>query len=209
MVLGAMATFNNKKRLLDIGAGTGILGLMVAQNHDKIAVHGIESNQKAAIDLKQNYASSPFPNSFTALEMDFLSLSGEKFDAFIVNPPFYVEGYLGADAELNDAKHVGSLDLSSLLDKMDALAEEGAECWMIWPFNSINLVHQTFFELPWSLKASIIINGKPGHPKRVVLQWAKTESEMPVVSLLTIRDEKGNYTEEYKALTLEFHGVKL
>ena len=210
MVLGALATFSDKQHILDIGAGTGVLGMMIAQRHPEMRLTGVENNVNAAIDCRFNYANHNFPNPCQLIEADFLQLSTiERFDAFIINPPFYTEGYLGNDPELNQAKHVGEMTLSAMIEKMDELAAEEAECWLIWPFETAESLFAAFANVGWNMKKSIVVYGKPGVPKRIVQCWKKTDRTMPIATQLTIRDEKGQYTPEYKELTLDFHGVKL
>ena len=84
MVLGALLNSEGKKQALDIGTGTGVLALMVAQRNEKIQVTAVEKESKANQDARFNFNNSPYAKRLQLLEIDFLSLQSKIKKPFLL-----------------------------------------------------------------------------------------------------------------------------
>ncbi|NIG54640.1 tRNA1(Val) (adenine(37)-N6)-methyltransferase [Chitinophaga sp. Cy-1792] len=115
------------KRVLDIGAGTGLLSLMVAQQH-AADITAVELDPGAALQSRENFASSPWAERLHLKEADIRTLPAEdQFDFIITNPPFYESALKSGDAKKDQAMHATNLSYAALLEVIAAhLSRAGA-----------------------------------------------------------------------------------
>lgn len=205
MLLGALTEFNNPKHILDIGAGTGVLSLMMAQKFPLASVFALDISEKAIELIKRNIETAPFATHFTTIKEDFLHYNPDKtFDLVISNPPFFSTQMPSFDEERTLQRHEGNMTLQNLINHAASMLSEKGELWMILPMNRTSeLLSKT---LALSLVQQHRILGKPNRPIRDILVFSKEKnSEVMPVNMLTIRNDDGSYSARYKALTKEFH----
>lgn len=209
MVLGALIDASRKNYALDIGTGTGVLSLMVAQKNPLIQIEAIDID-KVNIELAStNFQSSRFSSSLNTRHVDFLEYSSNsKFDLIFTNPPYYEDGLLNPDDRKANARHEQSLPIEKLIDKSITLLNDDGDFWMIIP--SINKDKWISFceSKGLFLKRLYLIEGKKNVLNRVVFNF-NFHSENFIEETIIIRDSENNYTGQYKALTKDYHGVKL
>ena len=214
MVLGALVdSSNTPEKALDIGTGTGVLALMIAQQFPKAKVIGLEKNDLAAELAQRNFENSPLEQKPCAIHkslQDYASSSMEKFELILSNPPFFKNATLALSEVRTMARHQASLTIRELLDGVEKVIAPNGHFWVILPTDQA----ETLIRLPSNLKLSkrIRIFGKSNKHIRdvLMLSTSKEAREIQVEhSALTIRDESGNYTDDYKELTKAFHGVQL
>ena len=117
VLIGAWVNLNNAKRVLDVGAGTGLIALMTAQRCDAEIV-GIEIDENASIQAKENVSSSPWANRIAIENIDYNDYtSNELFDVIISNPPFFENSLKSNQANRNTARHDISLSFAQLISK--------------------------------------------------------------------------------------------
>lgn len=209
MLLGSLCRWDNPKRLLDIGTGTGVLALMCAQRFALDEIIGLEISEPAVIDAQINAGNNPFSAKISILNQAVQEYqSTEGFDAIISNPPFFENSSKNPDNHKSLARHTESLSFTELMQSISRLLTRTGKAWIIVPFeNTENLI-----ELAWKngLFASdlVEISGKPGKLSRAVLAFEKQPITTKLYSLC-IRTETGSYTEAYKVLTKEFHDREL
>jgi tRNA1Val (adenine37-N6)-methyltransferase len=209
MVLGALCDKTGANRILDIGAGTGVLSLMLLQKNTNASVVAVEMDSDTCIDLKENLIQNPFGKNATCLNIDFLSWQTEtEFDLIISNPPYYEHTLLSDNEKVNSAKHVSSLDLKALLKRSFELLTHEGEFWFIWPVDHQENLFHKINDSDFYLAKDITIYGKPGLAKRKVICLRKTHSETEVFDFL-IRGESESYSTQYKELTKEYHNKTL
>lgn len=205
MILGALIDVENKKNGLDIGAGTGVLSLMVAQRNPIIQIDAVEMHSGSVKDADLNFTSSPYSPRLTLHDHDFLHYtSAIKYDLIFSNPPFYETTLKSGQKDLNHAKHVSELSPEKLFSCVGDLLSADGTFWLIWPHSTMEQLvkraeeHQLFAAMRWT------IYGKPDSPTRVVIAFVKDHT-LPIQKELIVRNETGLYTPDYVALTKEFH----
>ena len=208
MVLGAIASFEKTTNLIDIGCGTGVLSLMMAQKNSNLQVLGIDNHIASIQAASLNFQNSPFPNEMNVSHESFLDLSEDlKFDGIICNPPFYEDAISTENEDFNKAKHVLELSPERLLTKINVLAADEAEFWFIWPHDQRFRMESILEGKGWIKKEDWTIYGKPSVAVRTIQKWTNSKAEKINVleKNLLIRNEEGKFSDEYKELTKEFH----
>ena len=209
MVLGALVERGDAKIAIDIGAGTGVLSLMVAQKNLAAHIHAVEIDEKSFLDCQSNFSVSPWPDRLTAIHADICSFNpSEKYDLIISNPPFYSNSLINADQRIARSKHEEFLPIGNVVDWVARNMSDAGSCWLIWPFQAVDLLIATLYQHQLTLHQQIDIYSKPNRPSRVVVQFGKEPKKL-LKSSVVIRQDDGNYTEEYIGLTRDFHAVDL
>jgi len=219
VLLGAWCPIdNNPFSILDIGAGTGILSLMLAQrsNAEHPSLHGELAQQIDAIEIDEdayeqcveNFESSPWGDRlfcFHAGLDEFVEEPEEDYDIIISNPPFYTEDYKTENEQRDLARFSDALPFEDLVEAAHLLLSENGIFAVIIPFKEeekfITLAKD--FELhPFKITR---VKGTPTTEiKRSLLAFSKTQKQT-LVDELIIETARHQYTEEYIDLTKDFY----
>ncbi|MDD3077376.1 MAG: methyltransferase, partial [Proteiniphilum sp.] len=129
VLLGAWANAGRGKMILDVGTGTGLIALMMAQRYPGAAIRAIDIDRDAVAQARENVDDSPFADRMTVEQDDFrhyASACAEKFDLIVSNPPWFNRALLPPDAQRKTARHSISLTLTELLlSAANCLSPEG------------------------------------------------------------------------------------
>jgi tRNA1Val (adenine37-N6)-methyltransferase len=207
-ILGAW--FANKafapKKILDIGSGTGLLMLMLAQNI-KVNIKGIEIDPDCYKQLMENISKSPWAENCSAVLGDARTHDfNESFDFIISNPPFY-ENHLEADEEKrNIAKHSTHLGLTDLFNVVNTLLTQQGKFGVLLPFSrkeeSIKIAGKFSLFCAEELKIRQTID----HDNfRVILQFERDKLQSLKTTDLTIRKDDGNYSHLFTELLKDYY----
>lgn len=212
MVLGAFVDHINPDRILDIGTGNGVLALMMAQKFENAFITGVEIQEGCAEDALTNFKNSQFNRRLEVVNEDINSFQvSDEFDLIVSNPPFFINATPSARIERNVARHQSSLNVKQILDfASDSLSLNGA-LWLVLPVESYSVIKEELNGNGLVLSQRIKVFGKPKVHKRDILVLKKTDhsSVAPVVESFIIRSLEGEYTEEYKLKTFDFHYSQL
>lgn len=208
MILGASVESDfSLKSILDIGAGTGVLSLMMAQIFPKSNVTAVELDELSSKDCQTNFEKSPWLNRFILIQDDFLSFEfNQQFDLIISNPPFYQSTLLSEDRREADAKHEQRLPSEQLIYKTSQLLSENGVAWFIFPFEDYEKWQMHFVSNELFVQQEItVFPKKDKSPNRMIVALGKKHSTETQKLSLTIRNTDGKYTDQYINLTKEFH----
>lgn len=210
MVLGASLNVKNAKRILDIGTGTGVLSLMTAQKNQNATITAIEIDSESCLDAKCNFENSQWSNRLHLIQSDFLTHAfTEKFDAIVSNPPFYQNSLHNPDQQLAVAKHNEFLPMDLLLKKVATLLTDTGTFSLIFPFQDRDEVAKKALSIGFFIRKDITVNGKPETPVRTILELSLEKVNEVEYQSFDIRKADGTYSEEYRELTIDFHGKKI
>jgi tRNA1Val (adenine37-N6)-methyltransferase len=211
MVLGALVNAVNSRTILDIGTGTGVLALMMAQKFPEAQIDAIDIDPSAAAEAHINAENSLWNERIQVFESDLKDFQSEKKYSLIVsNPPYFTNGLLNPDRSRAQARHESALPFELLFARVNELLSDGGVFWMIAPAQAMNELCAEAERAHLWLKNRIDILGKEGGSTvRIVLSFNSNRTENSEHDCLTIRDSNGQYTHEYKALTIDFHGVRV
>ena len=210
MILGAMIDSSNKNQGLDIGSGTGVLSLMVAQQNSLIRIDAVEIDVLSANECEINFANSPWADRLSVEYADFqLFDTNKQYDLIFSNPPYYATTNLNEDVRKANARHEESLPAKSILARVNDFLSIDGEFWVIIPASErerwILLAEQN--EL--FLAESIAIRGKSNKEvNRCILHFGRKKSSGKIREFV-VRGANNSYSEEYIQLTKEFHATDL
>lgn len=210
-LLGAWALMPGEAsgRVLDIGTGTGLIALMMAQRYPEAEVTAIDIDAGAVSQAQENVAASPFARRVTVMEMA-LQQMGESsrvaaqpsshYDALVCNPPFFVNSLVCPDARRTAARHASSLPLTDLTAAASVLLSNGGELSVILPA-----------DLHSSMDAAAALSGLFAHrvcsfftsvrkpAKRVLLAYGRQPADTFEQTQLVLGDD------DYRQLVAPFY----
>jgi tRNA1Val (adenine37-N6)-methyltransferase len=215
VLLGAWANVAQAETILDIGTGTGVIAIMAAQRTlaTQTQVDGVEIDETAYLQAKENMAKSPFANRLTAIHQsiqDFEPPSGRKYDVIISNPPFFTGGTFSGNQEKNNVRHTVKLPHGDLLHATQRLLNKNGRFCLILPW----LEGLRFIEIArnyhFYCTEMTEVRPKPGkNIERLLLQfeWADRKLVKNELILMLENGQRNDYTPEYIQLTNEFYTI--
>jgi len=210
MILGAFAKANAPTTILDIGSGTGVLALMMAQKFADARITALDLDAETLIDCQQNIMQSPWAQRMTWLHVDFLTFhTSNKFDLIICNPPFYEQSLRSANQRVNAAKHTSEDFLLELFAKTKELLSPTGIFWLILPIENFDFWKKIAGRNKLYIQDEIVIYSKIAIPKRCVASFTHTKKSISSKLKFVIRNQDNSYTQEYVELTKKFHNKKL
>ncbi len=187
-------------KILDIGSGTGLLSLMLAQQLKEAAITALDIEEQAFLQTKENFSRSPWQERLTALHSALQSFECRtRFEAIICNPPFFHKHLNSNTIERNIARHDEGLSKAVLAAHISQLLSETGSCCLLYPASEWQA--WTIAAQAHHLFAVHIMHIRPypnKAPNRVIGFFNKKETAVPTSATLTI------YTGPGKAYTPEF-----
>jgi len=207
VLLGAWAPINDARRILDVGTGTGLIALMLAQRSNAW-VDAVEIDELASEEAEFNFSQSPWSDRLKVTNNDFKEFSnlrGEPYDLIVSNPPFFVNSLKTNNTALTVARHNDMLSFDQLvIGARKLLSDDGRLCVII-PFTSCVEFRETSRLAGFYLRLQTnVIPKSESAPKRVLLEFT-IQPGYPTENKMAVLDENGIYTEGYKSLTAPFY----
>ncbi len=205
VLLGAWTAVEGCKTILDIGTGTGLVALMLAQR-SRAEITGIEIDARAASQAGENIARSPWSDRVEVLHADATRWFLEKqFDLIVSNPPFFNASLKSGSSRRDLARHTDSLPDNLLLATAARLLAENGRFTVILPYDKLEHYRHLAPLHGLHLNRQLEVVTQAGHsPKRVILVLETRQRER-ITETLTIELARHRYTPEYIALTREFY----
>ncbi|GAA4232945.1 methyltransferase [Postechiella marina] len=209
VLLGAWVSVeNNPFAILDIGAGTGIIGLMLAQRSNAEVIDAIEIDDDAYEQCVDNFETSPWGDRLFCYHAgldEFVDEIDDKYELIVSNPPFYSENYKTDNQKRDIARFQDALPFNHLIDSASKLLTEQGKFAVIIPFKE----EAKFIELASKRKLYpnkiLRVKGSPNSEiKRSLLECSFCESEIKIENLI-IETDRHQYTEDYINLTKNFY----
>nr|WP_321450579.1 methyltransferase [uncultured Carboxylicivirga sp.] len=209
VLLGAWACCDKARKILDVGTGSGLIALMMAQRNPNAEIVAIEIDEVACEQAEQNFKNSPWSDRLSVVHTSIqdYSYTTNKFDLIISNPPFFNNSLKSSDQARNLARHTDSLSYEELFYCSHQLSEEDATLSFIIPSVSEKDVIQIINDYDYNLSQVLRVQGDIN--KQIVRTLFEFKTK-PVSSISekNICIEKGRrhlYSEEYKTLTKDFY----
>lgn len=208
-LLGAWSPLNHPEKILDVGSGTGLVSLMIAQRMtDGISdfhIDAIDIDQSSFEQSLENFNNSLWGNCISAIHADFLTYETNNYDLIICNPPFYKNALASPDASRNLARNESVLPFDSLVSKVAKCMNPEGMFVVIFPYeyyNSFRMMAEGSGLYPCKV---LFVYPTPNKScKRVVVAFSRLCPDIVSEETIVIQNE-GSYTEEYKDLMKDFY----
>ena len=196
----------NAKSILDIGSGTGLLILMLAQKHSS-DFQGIEIDSPCFQQLKENISNSKWGDRIELIEGDVRDFSAErKFDFIITNPPFYENSLSSPSVGANLARHSSHLVLEEVLAAVNRNLSASGSFAVLLPYHRSEEFETTVKENDFHLAEKVLVKPSPRHNYfRSIYHCTRTQAEKISEKEIVIQSESGEYTEEVIKLLKDYY----
>jgi tRNA1Val (adenine37-N6)-methyltransferase len=205
-ILGASVNYSNPVRILDIGAGTGLLALMLAQRY-QCAIDAVEMESNAASQARQNFLDSSWKDRLNLVHeaiQNFNCSSSKKYDLIISNPPFFKESLKSINKEKNLAKHDDSLPKILLVQSIKMLLSKEGVAYVLLPEDEANNLKLIAEQNDLASKDYFIVKNKPG--TKVFRKIIAIGNIQHIESKeLIIRHNDSSHTEDFIALMSPYY----
>jgi len=193
-------------RILDVGTGTGLIALMMAQRYPEAEVIGIDIDSEAVSQATANAAGSPFANRIRIIQADIAELSVEPFDAIICNPPFFVDSLTCPDSSRTLARHTASLTYRTLMQSVKRLLKDDGLFSVVIPtdYRSQLLSEAALADLILSKECAIKTTPKKA-PKRCLMEFRKQPVILAESTTETLETHPGMRSDWYQDMTKDFY----
>jgi tRNA1Val (adenine37-N6)-methyltransferase len=211
VLLGAWCEANYPNTILDIGSGTGIIALQLAQRFDAETIDAVEIDDNAYEQTVENFEQSDWADRLYCYHSSFTEFADEIFeeeesyDFIISNPPFYADEFESENDARNKARFTSSLSFEGLLDGVSKILSENGTFAVIIPFKELDNFIALAKNDELCLNRICEVKGTPtSEVKRCLLQFSFKETAIEKTEL-TIEIERHQYTKEYIDLTKYFY----
>lgn len=207
VLLGAWANCSNCKNVLDVGTGTGILSLMIAQRCNAY-ITGIEIDKDAFSQAKENIENSPWKERMHIVHsslQEFIS-SIEKYDLVISNPPFFQDSLKAPEKPRTQARHNETLNPEEIINYTIKHLSVKGRLAIIWPVEQGEKFTELAFEKNLFCQRITFVKPNPTKPPHRLLMefgWKNTKLLSNEITIET--GTRHHYTEEYKNMTKDFY----
>lgn len=206
VLLGASAPVTTTNSILDVGTGTGLIALMLAQRTVSAQIKALEIDEDAVIQAKENIERSPWKDRIEVIQSDFnLYEPNEKYDLIVSNPPYFVDSLLSPHKQRTNARHTQTLSFDALLDGVVRCLSAVGRFSVILPIEVQDLFCGLAKDRGLFLNKILYIQTKPGaSAKRIILDFSFVESILLEDTLL-VELARHQYSKEYIQLTKDFY----
>ena len=212
VLLGAWSSVeNDPDTVLDIGAGTGVIALMLAQRCDAMTIDAVELEENAYEQTVQNFEDSHWADRLYGYHASFQEFANEiaveaaTYDLIVSNPPFYTDGFETKNTARNKARFASALSFENLLEGVSKIIADNGIFATIIPYKEeadfIKLAakYHLFLHRVCHVKGTAT-----AAIKRSLLEFSRY-AKKPLATTLTIEISRHQYTQAYKNLTKDFY----
>jgi len=206
VLLGALANVKSASNVLEVGTGTGLISLMLAQRNSSAEFLGIDINEEAVNLTEINFKNSPFSLKLKNIHQDFKTFkTDERFDLIVSNPPYFEESESDKD---KIARQTVELNFQQLISKSSELLSENGIFSVIIPVEIGNYFIEIASENKLFLVRKINIKGiADSKIIRLILEFSLSQNDLEE-SEFVIEKSPRKYSDQYLELTKEFHVFK-
>lgn len=209
ILLGAWVDCSGATRALDVGTGTGLIALMLAQKSADLQVDGVEINEVAHLEALDNVRESSFDTRikiYNSSIQDFASDTKEKYDLIVSNPPFFTGGTMSNNMDKQLIRHTVKLSHADLLRSVSSLITAEGRFAVIVPY----LEGLRFIEIAETYnlhlsKKTLVRSGEGTKIVRLLLCFTKSKVKEAEETDFYLYDEDKNRSTDFRELTKDFY----
>lgn len=208
VLLGSWVNTTNANSILDIGTGTGIIALMLAQKSNA-RIDAIDIDQAAYIQATENINACKWKDHIHAHHVSlqqFVQGHTDKYDLIVSNPPYFVDSSKASGEARSNARHTDQLPYVDLLNGVLKLLNPGGKFYVILPTKESELFRDMAEEHKLYLtKLTRVVTRTDKPEKRWLMRFEFTRKSFSEDSIIIEEDERHSYTDAYKELTKEYY----
>ena len=209
VLLGAWVIPNGSKNILDIGTGSGVIALMLAQKTDA-RITAIDIDKESTEQARTNVAESTFRDKVEVLHSSFQELarnSSQKYNLIVTNPPYFIDSLKTSSEPRTTARHTDALSFEDLISGVKKMLDQKGKFCLILPTKEAQLFRQMAESKGLYLSKLLRIRTTPEKDteKRHLMQFEFKETEFSESTLVIETDVSRNYTAEYKEFTKDYY----
>lgn len=207
VLLGTWVNATNTCSILDIGTGTGVIALMLAQRtSSSVHVDAVELNPETCLDAQQNFAQSPWPDRLHLYTQAIQTFAPEKtYDLVVSNPPYFINSYKPPDAHRITARHTEQLTFEELLSAVLHMLSARGRFAVVLPvtegkaFEKLALEKTLYCIRKWGFRTR---NNKP--VERLLMEFSR-ENQTCETGEILLYESGENWSGEYRNLMKDFY----
>lgn len=216
VLLGAWCSVEGASRALDVGTGSGLIAMMIAQRNELVSVDAIDIDADAVSQATDNFRNSSFATRLKAHLWNFVQTSSSSkdvtfvpergtYDLVVSNPPFYSEQTECKGKKRHMARHTSSLPLNTLVENARSLLTDEGRLSLILPFESSDeVIGEAAMVGLYLVRRTDIRTTERKCPKRTLLEFGLNITDAQHDTLI-LSDATGQRTIQYSELTREFY----
>ena len=207
VLLGAWTNANHARRILDIGCGSGLISIMLAQKTEAL-ITGIEIDKKSADQASQNCNQSPWKQQLTIKSLSFQEFyknNDSSFDLIVSNPPFFNNSLKSPKLNKRNSKHTVLLSFQELLLGTKKLLHPDGIANFIIPYSELAFFKETAALEGLYINHILLIKPKPDKEINRCMIKLKHSHAQYHQNILCIRNDDSSYTDEYKVFTSDYY----
>lgn len=197
-------------RVLDVGSGTGIVGMMIAQRAPLARVTCVELAEPAVKESLRSISESPFAERVQVVCADFLDYASEEYyDLIVSNPPFFTETHQASGKHRNQARHIGELTPEGFFTHAKGMLKPDGHIILITAVSSFERFCMAASEQGFFLQAVLLVRPLRNAPaKRIVATWGFKDIDRVGLDDLFIEVSRHCYSERFGDLTEDFYLIR-
>lgn len=205
-LLGAWASAKNPKTILDIGSGSGVVGLMLAQRYPTAQAHLVEIEPGCASQCEENARKSPFTGRIKAYNTSIQAFTDDaKYDLIVSNPPYFENNTLSPDEKRKQARHHTSLTLTELIREAESRLSAVGIFSVILPISRKDDFLALANAKGLFLREEVALRSLPNKPiSRFLLAIGRTKTSLRSTEI-SIETSSGNYSETVQKWLAPFY----
>jgi tRNA1Val (adenine37-N6)-methyltransferase len=208
VLLGAWANTDKVARILDIGTGTGLIALMLAQR-SAAAIDAIEIDENAFVQATENGRNSPWSDRLRFIHSsfaEFIEKSNGFYELVISNPPYHKETIESPHMGRRLARHASNLHYSEIIEKSSAIISQNGKIALVLPYNEESQAIKIAIQIKLHCSRVTRIIPAPGkNPSRSLIEFTKEKASYSESSIIIEEEGRHKYSFDYKELTREFY----
>ncbi|WP_321515165.1 methyltransferase [Marinifilum fragile] len=210
VLLGAWTDVEKSERILDVGTGTGLIAIMLAQRtNSEVRIDAVEIDDSAYQQAMENINACQWTNRIFGVHESFQELcahSKEKYDAIVSNPPYFMNGLDAKEESRTKARNADHLPFEELLEGAKKLLNPEGTFSVVLPIEEGNYFMRLAKLSGFSLKRKCHVLPNPGKPaKRYLLEFSLKECNTLEEELIVENGQRHVYSPQYIELTKEFY----
>ena len=209
VLLGAWCrVYGVKSKVLDVGTGSGLIALMLAQRFADAQIDAIDIDENAVNQANDNFVHSKWSNRLQCRQIAVQDLAFEKarYDAIVSNPPYFIDSLKNPNIQRQTARHTDTLSYEELLNASKILLQEDGSLSLILPAEAEEGIIKKKKKTGFFPTRLVHVYSKPGKPvKRLLIELRKRKGSPCEQSQFYIESDSSPRSDEYTALTKEFY----